>query len=153
MAEFVKVYGLKSATVWMGRVVAKLPDTAGREIIRTFAKGVVGKIRVYAGQDAIYHSERPGELGRSFRWRMQGRYRVVIDSTHPGAEAANYGMTRTKYGFQRVRFPGGKWRVVRMRNRSMTKSRALHFVEDAVVDEVRVLDGVIEQNLKKRGFV
>lgn len=153
MAEFVKVYGFKSATVWMKRVVARLPETVGKEIIQTFAKKVVGKIRVYAGQDAIYHSEHPGMLGSSFRWHMQGKYRVVIDSSHPGAEAANYGMRKSKYGFQRVRFPGGRWRTIKKANRSMTPSRALHFVEYAVIDVTKELDGVIEQSLKKRGFV
>lgn len=150
--EFIKVIGFKSATVWMDRVVARLPETAGRDIIQAFGKKLVRKIRVYAGQDAIYHSEHPGMLGRSFAWHMQGKYVVIIDSSHPGAEAANYGMTTSKTGLQRVRFPGGKWRTIKRPGKIMTKSRALHFVEDAVVDTTKELDGIIEHSMKKRGF-
>ena len=150
--EFVKVIGFKSATVWLKRVVARLPETAGKEIIQTFAKKVVGKIRVYAGQDAIWHSENIGMLGKSFAWHMQGRYQVIIDSSHPGAKAANDGMTTPKSGLQRVKFPGNKWRTIKIPGKIMTKSRALHFVEHAVVDATKELDGIIEENLRKRGF-
>ncbi len=150
--EFVKVIGFKSVSVWIDRVVARLPDTAGKEIIQEFGRRLVSKIRVYAGQDAIYHSEHPGRLGRSFAWHMQGSHMVIIDSSHPGAEAANYGMNTVKGGLQRVRFPGGKWRTVRRLGKVMTKSRALHFVEGAVVDATKEFDGIIEHNMRKRGF-
>lgn len=151
MAEFIKLVGMRSTMVWLDRVVARLPNTAGREIIRTFAKGLVNRIRIYSQQGAIYHSEKPGMLGKSFAYHFQGPYQIVIDSTHPGAEAANYGMTKLLIGKKRVRLPGGKWRVSK-KGGVMTKSRALNFVEYAVVDETKRMDGIIESNMKKRGF-
>jgi len=163
MAEFVSITGIKSLYVWIDRVVARLPETAGKDMIIKFAEKTILKIRTYASQDAIYHSEHPGRLGRSFHFKMKSPYMVSIDSNYAGAEVANNGMLAPKKGKVRVKFPGGKWRTLTRIGKkrggtksagsmTMTKSRALHFVESAVADVTRKMDGIIDQSFKKQGF-
>ena len=152
MAEFVNITGINSLFVWLDRVVAKIPETAGRDMLIKFGDETVKRIRTNISADAIYHSEHPGRLGKSFAYHFTSPYNLVIDSTHPGAKAANDGMTSIKRGKFRKRFPGGKWRTIVGRGKVMSRSRAMHFVEYAVLDVTKKMDGIIDQSMKKRGF-
>lgn len=153
MAEFVNITGINSLYIWLDRVVAKLPETAGKDMLIKFGSNTLRHIRVNLSSGAIYHSEHPGRLAKSFAYHFTGPYNLIIDSTHPGAVAANDGMTGPKSGMYRKRFPGGKWRTVRRAGRVMSTSRALHFVEYAVLDVTKEMDGIIDESMKKRGFI
>jgi len=150
--EFISVSGFDSFYVWLDRVAAKIPRTAGKEMLENIGKKMVKSIRLNIRADTIYGSEHPGRLGKSFAVEPKGPYRIAITSTHPGARAANDGMRTFKRGKFRRRFPGGVWRTIPGRGKVMTKSRAMHFVEHAVIDVTKSMDGIIEKSMRRRGF-
>ncbi len=150
--EFISVSGFDSIYVWIDRVAARLPQTAGKEMLDKIGKNMVRSIRLNIKADTIYGSEHPGRLGKSFAVESKGKFRIAIISTHPGARAANDGMMSFKRGKFRRRFPGGAWRTIPGRGKVMTKSRAMHFVEHAVIDVTKSMDGVIEKSMRRRGF-
>ncbi len=150
MTDLIRVVGFRSVTVWMRRVVARLPETAGKEIIQDFSRKVVKSAQINLQTDAIYHSERPGMLGKSIAWHMEGEYQAVVDSTHPGAEAAEYGMRSVKQGYKRVRLRSGKWRIVKAPGEVMTQSRALNYMANAIESVTRTMDGIVNRSLNKR---
>lgn len=151
--EFINVTGINSLHIWIDRFVAKLPKTAGKDMLKRFANENLKSIRAHLNADAIYHSEHPGRLGKSFAYHFTSPYNLIIDSSHPGARAANDGMTSFKSGQFRKRFPGGKWRTIKAPGKIMTKSRALHFVEYSVISVTKKMDGIIDQCMKKRGLI
>ena len=150
--EILVVKGFEPAVVWLDRVVSKIPKVTGKRILNRVGKRLVESIRLNIKADTIYGSEQRGRLGKSFRVESKGPYTVVITSTHPGARAANDGMRTFKRGKFRRRFPGGKWRIVTGRGKVMTKSRAMNFVEHAVIDVTKKMNGIVEKSLKEKGF-